>query len=203
MKKPIYKNWWFWAIIAVVLMIIGFAVGDNDLNTASDSVSSSPLMDSNSQIDSQKSDEVENQSSTENEINIPVVAGSNAYDITVSLKNNGLPEAERIDNADGYTFTATNEQYSYTINTDKNYALSSAKYYVFGEDDGFLGFCASFPYNGSDSNSAMSWVNENIGTDANTNINGVDFILSVGNQGPILEIKAEGVDKYLQQIISQ
>ena len=27
MKKPIYKNWWFWAIIVVILIIIGYAAG--------------------------------------------------------------------------------------------------------------------------------------------------------------------------------
>lgn len=202
MKKPIYKNWWFWAIIVVVLVIIGYAVGGDKSNENVD-VSSTY---SSSQTDSQEIDKEDNenvnQSSSETETVIPVVPGSNAYDITVSLKNNGLPEADRSDNSDGYTFSATNEQYSYTINTDKNYALSSAKYYVFEEDNGFLGFCASFPYDGSDGDSAMNWVNENIGTNASTTISGVDFILSVGNQGPILEIKAEGRDKYLQQQLS-
>ena len=73
---------------------------------------------------------------------------------------------------------------------------------MFGDDNGFLGFCASFPYDGSDGNSAMKWVNDNIGTNVGTTINGVDFILSVGNQGPILEIKADGRDEYLQQQLS-
>ena len=48
----------------------------------------------------------------------------------------------------------------------------------------------------------MEWVNDNIGTNVGTTINGVDFILSVGNQGPILEIKADGRDEYLQQQLS-
>ena len=202
MKKPIYKNWWFWAIIVVILIIIGYAAGGDKSN---EKVNTSSTY-SSSQTDPQEIDkddhEDENQSSSETETTIPVVPGSNAYDITVSLKNKGLPEADRSNSSDGYTFSATNEQYSYTINTDKNYALSSAKYYVFGDDNGFLGFCASFPYDGSDGNSAMKWVNDNIGTNVGTTINGVDFVLSVGNQGPILEIKADGRDEYLQQQLS-
>ena len=77
---------------------------------------------SSSQTDPQEIDkddhEDENQSSSETETTIPVVPGSNAYDITV-FKNKGLPEADRSNSSDGYTFSATNEQYSYTINTDK------------------------------------------------------------------------------------
>lgn len=131
------------------------------------------------------------------ELVMPVVAGSNAYDITTSLENNGLPEAERSSTSDGYTFTATSPDYSYTINTDKDYALSSAEYYVFAEDNGFLGFCASFPYDAADSQTAMDWVNENLGNDAETTIGDATFTLSNGESGPVLKVSAQGRDDYL------
>lgn len=131
------------------------------------------------------------------ELVMPVVVGSNAYDITVSLEKNGLPEAERSSTSDGYTFTATSPDYSYTINTDKDYALSSAEYYVFAEDNGFLGFCASFPYDAADSQAAMDWVNENIGNDAETTIGDATFTLSNGESGPVLKVSALGRDDYL------
>lgn len=136
-------------------------------------------------------------SSEPEELVMPVVAGSNAYDITTSLENNGLPEAERSSTSDGYTFTATSSDYSYTINTDKDYALSSAEYYVFAEDNGFLGFCASFPYNAADSQAAMDWVNENIGNDAETTIGDATFTLSNSESGPVLKVSAQGRDDYL------
>ena len=59
-----------------------------------------------------------------------------------------------------------------------------------------------FLMTGSDGNSAMKWVNDNIGTNVGTTINGVDFILSVGNQGQSSEIKADRRDEYLQQQLS-
>lgn len=136
-------------------------------------------------------------SSEPEELVMPVVAGSNAYDITVSLEKNGLPEAERSSTSDGYTFTATSSDYSYTINTDKDYALSSAEYYVFTEDNGFLGFCASFPYDAADSQAAMDWVNENIGNDAETTIGDAAFTLSNSESGPVLKVSAQGRDDYL------
>ena len=136
-------------------------------------------------------------SSEPEELVMPVVAGSNAYDITTSLENNGLPEAERSSTSDGYTFTATSSDYSYTINTDKDYALSSAENYVFAEDNGFLGFCASFPYDAADSQTAMDWVNENLGNDAETTIGDATFTLSNGESGPVLKVSAQGRDDYL------
>ena len=130
---------------------------------------------------------------------MPVVAGSNAYDITVSLEQNGLPEATRTEASDGYTFTATDENYSYTINADKDYALSYAEYQVFGEDNGFLGFCASFPYDAADGEATMAWVNDNIGTDAETTVGDATFTLTTNDQGPVLKVSAFGRDEYLMQ----
>lgn len=130
---------------------------------------------------------------------MPVIKGSNAYDITVSLEDRGISGAERAEVSDGYTFTAANSQYSYTISTDENYAISYAKYYIFVEDDGFLAFCASFPYDECDSEAAMQWVNDNIGTEASTTIGDAEFVLSLEESGPTLEIKAIGRDEYLTE----
>lgn len=38
-KKPIYKKWWFWAIIAVILIAALASGGDKDANTTSDTAS--------------------------------------------------------------------------------------------------------------------------------------------------------------------
>ena len=132
MKKPIYKNWWFWAIIVVILIIIGYAAGGDKSN---EKVNTSSTY-SSSQTDPQEIDkddhEDENQSSSETETTIPVVPGSNAYDITVSLKNKVCLKTDRSNSSDGYTFSATNEQYSYTINTDKIMHLVLLNITLFG-----------------------------------------------------------------------
>ncbi len=128
---------------------------------------------------------------------VPVVAGSNAYDITVNLKGNGLPEANRSEmGEDCYIFSATNAQYSYEIQTDKDYAVGYMQCFVFDQDNGFLGFCASFPRDDGKSAEAQVWVNANVGTEAETVIGDATYTLSVGTQGPILTVKSAGWDEY-------
>lgn len=128
---------------------------------------------------------------------VPVVAGSNAYDITVSMEKNGLPKATRTEMGnDCYTFSATNAEYSYEIQTDKDYAVAYMQCFVFDKDNGFLGFCASFPRDDGKSAEAQEWVNANVGTETETVIGDVTYTLSVGTQGPILTIKAAGWDEY-------
>lgn len=136
--------------------------------------------------------------------NMPIVAGSNAYDFTVSLKQNGMPEAERSNTSDGFQFTAVNSDYSYTIQTDSQYQISYGEFMVLSEDNGFLGFCASFPCDANSGTEAQSWVNEHIGEETSTTIGDAEFILSNGNQGPMLEIKAIGRDEYVEnKLISE
>ncbi len=128
---------------------------------------------------------------------VPVVAGSNAYDITVSMEKNGLPKANRMEmGKDCYTFSATNAEYSYEIQTDKEYAVAYMQCFVFDKDNGFLGFCASFPRDDGKSAEAQEWVNANVGTEAETVIGDVTYTLSLGTQGPILTVKAAGWDEY-------
>lgn len=134
---------------------------------------------------------------------VPVVAGSNAYDVTISLKKNGLPEATRSEmGEDCYIFSATNAQYSYEIQTDKDYAVGYMQCFVFDQDNGFLGFCASFPRDDGKSAEVQEWVNANVGTEAETVIGDATYTLSVGTQGPILTIKAAGWDEYQEEVLS-
>lgn len=129
--------------------------------------------------------------------NMPIIAGSNAYDFTISLKQNGMPESVRSNTSDGFQFTAINSDYSYTIQTDPQYQISYGKFMVLSEENGFLGFCASFPCDANSGKEAQSWVNEHIGEETSTTIGDTEFILSKGTQGPILEIKAIGRDEYV------
>lgn len=178
-------------IVVVAILVVLFIIGgiQSALNPETD-------QEDISASESQSANQENNANGQESEM--PIIAGSNAYDISLSLKENaGLPEAERADQSDGYLFSASNSNYQYSITTDKSYAVSYARFFVTGEDDGFLGYCASFPYDSSSSDEAMKWVNDNIGTEATTTIGDAIFTLSVGNNGPILEIKAIGRDDYV------
>lgn len=130
---------------------------------------------------------------------IPAIAGSNAYDVTVSLEKAGAPKANR-SNADiGFTFEATSDTCSYEIRSNKDYEIAYAEFWDFGEEDGFLGYCASFPYSAAKSDEIMKWVNDNIGSEAATTIGDATFELAVGKSGPYLKVKAKGWDAYLEE----
>lgn len=186
------KRRWLSISVAVLMVMSFVACGGATTESSSSSVVSS------SESESVTSSSEQSISQSEDSVTIPIVKGSNAYDITVSLEKNGLPKAERSETDDGFTFSATNSEYSYIIETDKDYALSYADYYVLGEDKGFLGFCASFPYDSADSQTIMTWVNENIGTEAETVIGDAEFYLSVAETGPVLKIQAAGRKEYLE-----
>lgn len=133
---------------------------------------------------------------------MPIISGSNAYDFTESLEQNGMPEAERTSTTDGYSFSSVDADYSYSIETDTEYQISYGRFMVLSEDNGFLGFCASFPCDANSGTEAQSWVNNHIGKETSTTIGNAEFILSNGTQGPILEIKAIGRDDYVQNQIA-
>lgn len=130
---------------------------------------------------------------------MPIIAGSNAYDMTVSLEKAGMPKADRTENTDGYTFSSTSEDYSYIITTNADYAICFAEFDEFRADNDFLKFCASFPHDQADG-TEMDWVTENIGTEATTTIGDVIYTLSVNaSEKPYLSIKSVGYDDYLMQ----
>lgn len=185
------------SLLAAILMALSLSACVV-IKPAEDDMSSG----SSSQSSVEESEEQENESSSGSEgLNVPVIAGSNAYDITVSLEDQGMPEAERSQVSDGYTFSSSNTQYSYTISTDTDYAVSAARFDVLGEDDGFLAFCATMPYDTSDAETISTWIKENIGSETSTVIGDAEFVLLVTSAGPSLEIKALGRDEYLEEKI--
>ena len=110
-----------------------------------------------------------------------------------------MPKAERAKNSDGYTFSSTSEDYSFTITTDADYAICCAEFDEFGDDNEFLSFCASFPHDQADG-TEMDWVTKNIGTAATTTIGDAIYTLSVDTSGkPYLSVKSVGYDDYLAQ----
>ena len=181
-------------IVAVIAAIMIFAVVYS-LVTDPESVKEA-LTETESQSVSTIAPET-SETTTTPASNMPIIAGSNAYDFTVSLEQNGMPEAERSATTDGYSFTAVDSDYSYSIETDSEYQISYGKFMVLSEDNGFLGFCASFPCDANSGTEAQTWVNDHIGEETSTTIGNAEFILSNGNQGPILEIKAIGRDDYV------
>lgn len=139
---------------------------------------------------------------SEPEGTVPIIAGSNAYDMTVSLEEYKFPTATRTDISDGFQFDSMNSDYSYTIVTDKDYAISYAKCMALADNSDLLAFFATFPYDTMDQEAAQQWVKDNAGKEATTQIGDAIYTLSNGNQGAILEISAVGREEYLKEKLS-
>lgn len=134
----------------------------------------------------------------------PIIKGSNAYDLTVSLKDTAGLEMERREKSseNGFYFEGTSDKYSVTIETDEDYAVTYMRADSFsGENDGFLGFCASFPRDDGNEQEAMNWVNDNWGTEASTTFGDVSFELKAEESTTYLIVKAPGYDDYALSVL--
>lgn len=138
-------------------------------------------------------------SGSEEKPEMPTIAGSDATDIIVDLAETaGLEEDHTIDEDGSFTYTAQNLQYGYSIITGDSGEIASARFYdLNGGTDNFLAHCATLPYDDADIEAAQAWVTENLGTNAETKIGSANFELSVGTAGPILAIRADGIEEYL------
>lgn len=195
-KKPVYKKWWFWVIIAVLIIGIGANMGAGEENTPNDKPTTSQSNDTSKDDDNAEKDEAKQEESQKEEM--PILKGSQAYDIILSIEEKtGIEKPETTYNDDGLVWMATNSAYSYTVESNKKHEVAYARFMVLnGGDSAFLGFCASMPYDTAESQKAMDWVNQNVGQEASTTIGDATFTLSNGNQGPILTITAKGYDEY-------
>lgn len=133
---------------------------------------------------------------------VPGIKGSQVYDIVKSLADTGIPEADSNTTSDGFQFDSTTDKYAYSISTNSDHEVMSAQFFVFAptDDEGYLGFCASMPYDEA-SPDAMQWVNDNAGSEAEITFGDAIYQLSVGEQGPILTIKSVDYDKYMMDVL--
>lgn len=177
-----------------VCMILGLtACGSGESSTGADSVSSAGMSSSSESLSGDPAIQEESQ------VVMPTIAGSNAYDVTVSLEQAGLPKATRSDTLGGYIFEASDSAYTYEIYCNENYEIAFMECCSLNIDDGFLGFCASFPRDDGNSQAAMDWVNQNVGGNAETKMGTVTFILAAAENGTAktLTVQTDGWDAYL------
>lgn len=195
--------------IVVVLMIVFYIIGkvappapEDDSGSSSSQIQSSLTSASEEEESSSFESSTVEGSSSQPKKTVPIIAGSNAYDMTVSLEEYKFPTATRTDTSDGFQFDSMNSDYSYTIVTDKDYAISYAKCMALADNSDLLAFFATFPYDTMDQEAAQQWVKDNAGKEATTQIGDAIYTLSNGNQGAILEISAVGREEYLKEKLS-
>lgn len=144
-----------------------------------------------------------NSEEEEAETKMPGIPGSQVYDIIISLEDAGIPKSDTVTNDDGFQYDSVTTDYAYSITANSDHEVSCAVFYVFSKEDteGYLKYCASMPYDTSDSEAAQAWVDENLGSESETAFGDALYVLSVGNQGPVLTIKSTGFDDYVLESI--
>lgn len=133
---------------------------------------------------------------------IPVIIGSNAYDITASLEELGI-ECERSESgAGGYYFNGSDGVHFITVETDSDYQVAYIRADLMGaEYDGFLGYVASFPREDGTSQESQNWANDNAGKDVTEEFGGATYTLEAVDGGMSMVVKAAGYDEYAMTVL--
>lgn len=142
----------------------------------------------------------------------PSIAGSQVYDIILSLEDKGIPKAATQTSKDASDYTIYQHAssgmddssfISYNITSDHNHAVSYAVFNVNnGEAPWYLPFCATMPYDSAEPEKAAQFVRDNAAKEASTQIGDAIFdIYPNDNGGAMLTITAAGYQAWcLEQI---
>ena len=143
-------------------------------SSSSSSVSSTP---STTEItDEDNNEDIEVDSPT-----LPCIDGSFVYDIVLGLDELGIPKPETLIGDDFYTWNSYTLDYGYNIIGSKDQEIAAATFTILSEtaDLYYLRYCSSINYDEGDPDTAMLWVEENIGTEATTTIGDAKFTLGI------------------------
>lgn len=137
----------------------------------------------------------------------PSIAGSQVYDIVLSLADRGIPKVDPKTSKDAagntiYQHASSgmddSSMISYNITSDRNHAVSYAVFNVSnGEAPWYLPFCASMPYESAEPEKASAFVNDNVNKEAELQIGDAIFnIYPNENGGAMLTITAVGYEEW-------
>ncbi|WP_329380082.1 hypothetical protein [Anaerofustis butyriciformans] len=201
-KKPFYKRWWFVGIV-LLLVLMSFGI-ENDYSQYGNNINSNVSTEvedkkqSDSEVDIKEDNKDKEKQKSEEVKEMPTIKSSQAYDIVLSLEENGIPKPKTQSTDDGYSWSSFTNNYSYYIVSNKKHEVAYAEFMVLrGDGEDYLKYCATLPYKNSQPDKAKKWIEDNIGKEAKTIISDVVFELSNGKSGPILIIKSKDYDKYL------
>lgn len=191
-KRPFYKRVWFWVTVVIIVIIIAANAGGNNVANTTNVNSSQKTATQNNTT----SNKVENKK--------VLIPGLTASDIKINLENTWklkfsgpkqadnmyLDRGEVIDSDTGVKLICTIYEYSpteiYSIDfvVDASALVGTISTNTINEvSKGYLGYCATAPYNGSDGKKAQEWIQNNVaqvikaGEIINTTISEVKFEL--------------------------
>ena len=88
-KKPLYKKWWFWVIIAVLVIAIGGAIGDSSSDTQNNQSNQQESTDGRTDLNVGTPAVVDGITVTVDSIKDGITSvGSNILRVSVTYKNN-------------------------------------------------------------------------------------------------------------------
>lgn len=137
----------------------------------------------------------------------PSIAGSQVYDIVLSLEDKGIPKAKTQTSSDAagrtiYQHASSgwddSSMLSYNITSNHGHVVS---YAVFNVSDNkapwYLPFCATMPYASADPEKAAQFVKDNMKKEATTQIGDAIFAITPNkNGGAMLTITAVGYEEW-------
>ncbi len=189
-KKPIYKKWWFWVIIGIIV-IIGFSSSNTNQTNTNNNV----VNNTNNQI-------------VQGTTKIIFLEGTNSDDFASILESvTEISGTNGVVMGDSITYAKSNEKYSISIDADKDKKeIYYARIICLTKEDPTNVFMAFNRMNYKTENDAelTNWLTENIGKEATTKIGDANFTLSLStSNNPILEMKTDGSDDYMQEQIDK
>lgn len=93
----------------------------------------------------------------------PGIKGSNAYDLSIGAKDNGLDVGGRQATSDGYSWLITGSSlygsYTISVETNKQYEIHRAVFSHAGNDVTFFPWAVTLPFEAADIDGVTAWVN--------------------------------------------
>lgn len=108
----------------------------------------------------------------------PGIAGSNAYDLTIGAKDNGLDVGKRMRTSDGYAWTINGSSsyggYTISIEANDKYELYRVTFAHAGTDKTFFPWAVTIPFDAADIEGATAWIKD-------CQQNGVEGTFAIGD----------------------
>ena len=181
MKKEKYwylKKWWFWVIIAFVLLL-GSCMNTDTTNTSNTT----------------------NQVAAEKVVFLKKSNGKEFYQILCDVA--GMEYKNPMESEDTIDYINGSIDYGISMCTNKNNEICYISIMAFNNDyENFFLSISRLEYENSDKSQIFNWIHDNLGKEATTKIGDANFKLYLGtNNKPVLEVFTDGNDEFQKKQI--
>lgn len=136
----------------------------------------------------------------------PGIEGTNAYDVTVAMKNSGIEEPKRQNCTDGYiwqskTYIEDGVSYNIEIETDKKYRVTTMQIMMSGGNNNFVWWACACMF-GEDSEQ-VAWLKEHMWDGETVTATFSDAIWTINpiTKGVMLTVQHVDAEKWYMSLI--